>query len=118
MRLQTGRQVAGLWFSVVLVFLASAWASIALSPNTPVSPPPASYYVGLVGLAVVGIALWLTWAWIRDAGPTSRAGRTLLQRLLTFGTFLWLGSILFPFPWFTHGMRWMKVARTSWSSNP
>ena len=97
MRLQTGRQVAGLWFSVVLVFLASAWASIALSPATPVTRPPASYYVGLVGLAAVGIALWLTWAWVRRAGPTTRAARTLLQVLLTLGTLLWLVAMLFPF---------------------
>ena len=60
MRIQSGRQVTALWAGALLIFLVSGWGSTALRPAGPVTGPPASYYVGLVGLVAIGIALVLT----------------------------------------------------------
>ena len=63
-------------------------------PNPPAS---ASYYVGLVGLLAIGIAIVLTWQWLRRSGPASRSTRALLQGVLTVGAVLWLAAMVFPF---------------------
>ena len=97
MRIQSGRRIAALWAGAFLVFLASAWGSTALLPAGPVTSPSTSYYVGLVGLVAIGIALVLTWLWIRRTGPVSRGTRALLQVLLAIGGVLWLAAMVFPF---------------------
>jgi hypothetical protein len=100
MRIQSGRQVAGLWVGALLVFVASAWGSHLLLPTagpTTRTSPPASYYVGLLGLLAIGIALVLTWSWVRRSGPTSRGTRAVLQALLAIGIVLWLAAMVFPF---------------------
>jgi hypothetical protein len=100
MHIQTGRQVARLWVSALLILLASAWGSHSLLPtagHTTRTSPPASYYVGLVGLLAIGIALVLTWLWVQRSGPTSRATRAVLLALLAVGTVLWLAAMVFPF---------------------
>jgi hypothetical protein len=97
MRVRSGRQVAALWAVALLIFLASAWASTALLPQGPVNRPTASYYVGLVGLVAVGIALVPTWRWVHRVGAVSRSGRVVLTVLLTMGAVLWVAAMVFPF---------------------
>jgi hypothetical protein len=80
--------------------VASAWVSRLVLPadGTAVrSSPPASYYVGLLGLLAIGLALVLTWRWVGRSGPTSTTARTTLQALLAIGTVLWLAAMVFPF---------------------
>lgn len=97
MRVQSGRQVAALWAGALLIFFAGAWGATALLPTGPATRPTASYYVGLVGLVAIGIALVLTWLWVQRAGPASRAPRAVLQMLLIVGAVLWLAAMVFPF---------------------
>jgi hypothetical protein len=97
MRIQSGRQVAALWTAALLVFLTSAWASIALHPATPVTAPAAGYYVGLLGLLAIGLALVVTWRWVRGRATISRGTRAMLQTLLIVGAVLWLAAMVFPF---------------------
>jgi hypothetical protein len=100
MRIRTGRQLAGLWLGVLLLFLATAWASRLLLPaadtTAPTSPPP-SYYVGLIGLLAVGGALALTWSWARHSHQLAPSARAALLALLVVGSLLWLAAMLFPF---------------------
>ena len=97
MRIQSGRQVAALWTAALLVFVTTAWASIALHPETPVTSPGISYYVGLVGLLAIGLALVVTWRWVRGRATISRGARTLLQTLIAVGVVLWFMAMVFPF---------------------
>ena len=99
MRIQSGRAAGWLWVGAVLIFLVSAWGSNALlaPAGSVVTRPGASYYVGLVGLVAIGIALWLTWEWARRVGPASRGARAALRGLLVAVTVLWFMAMLFPF---------------------
>ena len=100
MHIQSGRQLTGVWVGALLIFVASAWGSHLLLPTavpTTTISPPASYYVGLLGLLAVGIALVLTWSWVRRPGPTSQGTRAVLQALLAVGTVVWLAAMVFPF---------------------
>ena len=100
MHIQSSRQVGRLWMGALLIFVASAWGSNRLLPTTGTTVPtrpPASYYVGLVGLLAIGIAIVLTWQWLRRSGPASRSTRALLQGVLTVGAVLWLAAMVFPF---------------------
>ena len=97
MRIQSSRQIAALWAGAFLVFLASVWGSSALLPDGPVTTPTASYYVGLVGLVAIGIALVLTWVWVRRTGPESQVTRGALHVILAIGGLLWLIAMVFPF---------------------
>lgn len=97
MLIRSGRQVALLWAGALLVFLVSAWASSALHPSGPVTQPPLSYYVGLIGLLAIGLALVLTWRWVGQAGPASRGTRFAVRMLLAFGAVLWVTAMVFPF---------------------
>lgn len=100
MRIQSGRQIAALWAGALLVFMASAWGSTALLPDGPLTRPTrptASYYVGLVGLLAIGVAIVLTWMWVRRTGPAERGTRAVLQVLLATGAVLWLAAMVFPF---------------------
>jgi hypothetical protein len=100
MHIQSGRQVARLWVGALLLLVASAWGSHVLPPTAGPAPrpsPPASYYVGLLGLLAIGIALVLTWLWVQRSGPTSRGGRAVLLAVLAVGTVLWLAAMVFPF---------------------
>ena len=56
--------------------------------------PPLSYYVGLVGLLAIGVALVLTWRWVGQAGPASLAARAALRVLLAFVGVLWVIAML------------------------
>jgi hypothetical protein len=100
MHIQSGRQVARLWVGALLILVASAWGThLLLSTAGPTNrtSPPASYYVGLLGLLAIGIALVLTWLWVQRSGPTSRGTRAVLPALLAVGTVLWLAAMVFPF---------------------
>jgi len=97
MRLQSLRQVGALWLAAVIVFLSSAWASSALLPSVPVTHPPASYYVGLVGLLAIGMALALTWEWVGRAGPSSIGTRAAIRLILVFVGAVWTLAMIFPF---------------------
>ena len=97
MRLQSTRQVGALWIATVIVFLSTAWASGALLPAVPVTHPPASYYVGLVGLLAIGLALGLTWEWVGRAGPSSIGTRVAIRLVLTVLGLLWVLAMIFPF---------------------
>ena len=100
MQMQTGRQVGQLWMGALFIFVVSAWFSNRLLPTaggTIPTSPPASYYVGLLGLLAIGIALVLTWSWVRRSGPASPSTRALLQGLLAVGAVLWLAAMVFPF---------------------
>lgn len=99
MRIQSGRAVGMVWVGAFLIFLASARASTALHPpaGTVVTRPGASYYVGLVGLVAIGIALWLTWGWTRRGGPASGSARAALRGLLGVVTVLWFAAMVLPF---------------------
>jgi hypothetical protein len=97
MRLQSLRQLGVLWFAAVIVFLSSAWASGALLPSVPVTRPPASYYVGLVGLLAIGLALALTWEWVGRVGPTSIGTRAAIRLILVFLGVVWTLAMVFPF---------------------
>ena len=97
MEIRSGRQIALLWAGALLLFLICAWMSRALHPSSPVNRPTASYYVGLVGLLAIGVALVLTWRWVGQAGPASSGARTGLRALLLVGGVLWLAAMVFPF---------------------
>lgn len=97
MNIRSGRQVALLWAGALVLFLISAWASRALHPSHPEPRPQASYYVGLVGLLAIGVALVLTWRWVGQAGPASSGARTALRVLLVVGGMLWVAAMVFPF---------------------
>lgn len=97
MSIRSGRQVALLWAGALLLFLITAWASRALHPSHPVDRPSASYYVGLLGLLAIGLALVLTWRWVGQAGPASSGARAGLQALLVVGGLLWVAAMVFPF---------------------
>jgi hypothetical protein len=100
MHIRSGRQVARLWVGALLILVASAWGSGFLLPTagpTTRTSPPASYYVGLLGLLAIGIALVLTWLWVQRSGPTSRGTRAVLLAVLAVGTVLWLAAMVFPF---------------------
>ncbi|HZI41499.1 MAG TPA: hypothetical protein VFD67_07330 [Gemmatimonadaceae bacterium] len=97
MRLQSIRQVAALWLATAIVFLSSAWASGVLLPSMPVTRPPASYYVGLVGLFAIGLALALTWEWVGRAGPSSVGARAAIRVVLALVGFVWVVAMIFPF---------------------
>ena len=97
MRLQSGRQVGALWIATTVVFLLTAWASGALLPTVPVTRPPMSYYVGLVGLLVIGLALGLTWEWVGRAGPRSFGIRAAFRMVLLLLAFAWVLAMIFPF---------------------
>jgi len=99
-RIQSGRQIAAVWLGALAIFVATAWGSTLILPADAAavsSGPPASYYVGLLGLLAVGLALVLTWRRVGRSGPTSTAARTVLQALLAVGTVLWLAAMAFPF---------------------
>ena len=97
MRLQSGGQVGALWMATAVVFLLTAWASGALLPTVPVTRPPMSYYVGLVGLLVIGVALALTWEWVGRAGPRSLGIRAALRFVLLLLALFWALAMIFPF---------------------
>ena len=100
MHILTGRQVGQLWMGALLIFVVSAWFSNRLLPTaggTVPTSPPASYYVGLLGLIAIGIALVLTWLWVLRPGPASRSTRALWQGLLVLGAVFWLAAMVFPF---------------------
>lgn len=101
MRLRSGRHVGLVWLAAAAVFLATAWASVALSPPlTPPAPPPARpgapYFVGLIGLLAVGAAIVLTWEWLGRAGPAAPWKRLMLRLGLVLLGVLWIGAMLFP----------------------
>ena len=97
MRLQSGGQVGALWIAATVVLLSTAWASGALLPSVPVTRPPLSYYVGLVGLLAIGVALALTWEWVGRAGPRSIAVRAVLRMVLIAFGVVWALAMIFPF---------------------
>lgn len=97
MEIRSGRQIALLWAGALLLFLICAWASRALHPSSPITRPTASYYVGLVGLLAIAVALVLTWRWVGRAGPASSGTRAVLRALLLLGGVLWLAAMVFPF---------------------
>lgn len=97
MRLQSGRQLGVIWISAVLVFLLSAWAATALLPTMLVTRPTSSYWLGLVGLLAIGLALALTWDWVARAGPVSSAARVSIRLALTLLSILWVLAMIFPF---------------------
>ncbi len=95
--IRSGRQIGIVWAIAVVIFYISAKISIALTPPEPVTSPPASYWVGLVGLLAIGIALALTWYWASREGPVSDDTRGLVKFLVLVGAFLWLLAMVFPF---------------------
>ena len=97
MRLQSVGQVAALWLATVVVFLSSAWASGVLLPTVPVTHPPTSYYVGLVGLLAIGLALALTWEWVGRAGPSTIGVRAAIRIVLALVGMVWAIAMIFPF---------------------
>ena len=96
MRIRSGRAVMTLWAGALSLFLLSAWASTALLPSAPATRPGASYYVGLVGLLAIGLALVLTWSWARHTIPATR-GTLAVRALLPIVAVLWLLAMVFPF---------------------
>jgi hypothetical protein len=97
MRLQSLRQVGALWLATVIIFLLSAWASSALRQSGPVTSPPPSYYVGLVGLLAIGLAIALTWEWVGRARPSSIGTRAAIRLVLVFLGVAWALAMIFPF---------------------
>ena len=97
MLIQSGRQVVLMWAGAIALFMASAWASTALLPAEPVARPPASYYVGLVGLLAIGAALVMTWMWAGQEGTASSGTRIAVRAVLVVLGGLWIIAMLFPF---------------------
>lgn len=97
MDIRSGRQVALLWAGALLVFAISAWASPALHPADPSTRPTVSYYVGLLGLLAIGLALLFTWRWTGRAGPAAHGLRVAARVLLALGGLLWPAAMVFPF---------------------
>jgi hypothetical protein len=62
-----------------------------------VTRPPLSYYVGLVGLLAIGVALALTWEWVGRGGPPSIAVRAVLRTVLMAFGVVWALAMIFPF---------------------
>lgn len=98
--IRTGRQLGAVWAVTVIVFLVSAWVSIALAPaevapDRPFRAAAPSYFAGLVGLLGVAIALALTWVW---ASRTESASLGVMVQIgVIFGALLWLLAMIFPF---------------------
>ena len=97
MRLQSARDIGFLWATTGIVFLLSAWASSALRPQSPVLHPTASYYVGLLGLLAIGLAVALTWGWVGRAGPAAVGARVAIRAALVLLGTLWALAMVFPF---------------------
>jgi protein-S-isoprenylcysteine O-methyltransferase Ste14 len=86
--------LAHVWAAAVAVFLVTAWASRRLSQQP--APIPA-YWVGLVALLVLGVALVWSWRGLGDPGVHSTPTRRVLRGVVALGAVLWCLAMVFPF---------------------
>lgn len=82
------------WAAAGAVFFISAWTSRSLTERA--SPMP-SYWVGLIGLLAVGVALLLSWRGLADPSAHSPSTRRLLRGAVVLGVVLWCVAMVFPF---------------------
>jgi hypothetical protein len=82
------------WAVAVPIFLVAAWISRALTSRT--SPMP-SYWVGLVGLLAIGVALVISWRGLGDPGIHTPMTVAVLRGVVGIGILLWFLAMLFPF---------------------
>jgi hypothetical protein len=95
MKVQTGRDVGKVWSVTALVFISTVVVVRVMgrSPQTTMQ----ALWVGYVGLAAVGAAIFVTGAWVYQHGPTSSAAKAALYVLLPVAAAFWLLAIIFPF---------------------
>ena len=82
------------WAAAATVFVGAMLAARALSDRP--TPWPA-YWVGLVGLLVVGVALLESWRGVGEPGAYSTWARVALRGVVAVGALLWLVAMVFPF---------------------
>ncbi|HTE47529.1 MAG TPA: hypothetical protein VK636_19965 [Gemmatimonadaceae bacterium] len=75
-------------------FLVTAWISHTLNRRALAMP---SYWVGLVGLLAIGIALIMSWRGAGDPGVHGPVTAGLLRGVVAIGAVLWLMAMVFPF---------------------
>jgi hypothetical protein len=56
-----------------------------------------SYWVGLVALLAIGVALVMSWRGLGDPGVHTPTTRRVLRSVVGAGAFLWLLAMVFPF---------------------
>ena len=86
--------LARVWAAAGAVFFISAWASRSLTQRASAMP---SYWVGLIGLLAIGVALFLSWRGLADPSAHSASTRRLLRGAVVLGVVLWCAAMVFPF---------------------
>lgn len=82
------------WVFAAAIFLPAARISRSLArPAMAVS----SYWVGLVGLLAIGVALIMSWRGLGDPGVHTPMTRRILRGAVVIGAFLWVLAMVFPF---------------------
>lgn len=88
-------RVAQLWVVSGAVFATSVLVVRLLGRGEDVRM--LSLGVGYVGLSAIGVALFLTWRWLNEAGPRSFVIRVPLRLAIVGAMLLWVLAMLFPF---------------------
>jgi hypothetical protein len=94
MSTSTPISLARVWAVALAIFFVFAWISRTLTHRP--SPMP-SYWVGLVGLLAIGVALVWSWRGLGAPGAHSPSARGALRALVVVGGFLWIVAMVFPF---------------------
>jgi uncharacterized membrane protein len=78
----------------VPIFLVTAWISRLLA--RPATSLP-SYWVGLIGLLAIGVALVMSWRGLGDPGVHAPLTRRALRGVVALAGVLWILAMVFPF---------------------
>ncbi len=93
-RLRPHIPLVRVWVLALAIFVIAARTSRSFArPATAMR----SYWVGLVGLLAIGVALVLSWRGLGDPGVHTPRTRRLLRGVVAIGTFLWVLAMMFPF---------------------
>jgi hypothetical protein len=94
MRPQVHVPLVRVWVFAAAIFLPAARISRSLARPETAMP---SYWVGLVGLLAIGVALIMSWRGLGDPGVHTPMTRRILRGSVGLGAFLWLVAMVFPF---------------------
>lgn len=88
MRVDTGRAVGRVWLLAGIFFAVCVWIvrSFGQRPET----QRTGLWVGYLGLAAIGVALFLTFRWTVRGGPPTVAVRAAILILLAVAFALWV----------------------------
>jgi hypothetical protein len=95
MRLQTTRDLRGVWLVAGLVFVTSVVIVRSFDHSAPTQT--LGLWVGYIGLAALGAALLASSYWVGWRSTSSRPVRAGVSVLLALAFLLWLLALIFPF---------------------